>query len=80
MNAVRNAIAELAGLFVEDRAFALAIALWLAVCGALAIAHAGSTQTRGLVLFVGLSIILVASVARGAEHRRNATKTVPDDA
>ncbi len=66
MNAFRKAGAELFGLFVEDRVFALAIALWLAVCSALAYLHAGSPQTRALALFAGLAVILIATVARSA--------------
>jgi len=66
MSALRKASAELFGLFVEDRAFALAIALWIAICGALAYLHAGSTQTRSLALFVGLAVILIATVVRAA--------------
>jgi hypothetical protein len=66
MSALRKAAAELFGLFVEDRAFALAIAIWLATCGALANVHAGSPAARALALFAGLAIILVASVARDA--------------
>jgi hypothetical protein len=66
VNPLRKAATELFGLFVEDRVFALAIALWLAFCGALASLHAGSGHVRALALFVGLSLILIASVARAA--------------
>jgi hypothetical protein len=66
VNALRKTAAELWGLFVEDRTFALATAVWLAVCGALAYGHAGSPQTRAIALFSGLAVILIASTARGA--------------
>jgi hypothetical protein len=66
MNALRSAAAEFLGLFVEDRAFALAIALWLAASGALAYLHAATPEARALALFAGLALILIAGVVRGA--------------
>lgn len=66
MNALRSAAAAFLGLFVEDRAFAVAIALWLAVCAALAFVHAATPEIRAVVLFAGLSVILVTAVVRDA--------------
>jgi hypothetical protein len=62
MSALRGIFAELAGLFVEDRTFALAIAVWIALVGALAATHALAPASGGIVLFAGLTLILVASV------------------
>lgn len=68
MTRLRAAADELAGLFVDDRLFALALALWLAAmagAGALGIA---TPQARAPVLFVGLAAILLASVVRAARR------------
>jgi hypothetical protein len=62
VNAVRSAFAELAGLFVEDRRFALAIAIWIAAIGTLAKFHALPPVAGGIALFTGLAVVLVASV------------------
>lgn len=69
MNALRAIGAEILGLFVEDWVFALAIALWLATAAAIATFDIGRPILRGAVLFAGLAIILIASVARAARTR-----------
>jgi hypothetical protein len=51
--------------------FGAAIALWLAACGALAYVRVANASTRGLALFFGLALILIASVARGTARRRD---------
>jgi len=66
MNALRTVVRELVGLFVEDRLFALAIALWLLAMGAIAALSIGTPEIRGLVLFLGLAAVLVGGVVRGA--------------
>ena len=66
MNALRTVVRELVGLFVEDRLFALAIALWLLTTGAIAALSIGTPEIRGLVLFLGLAAVLVGGVVRGA--------------
>jgi hypothetical protein len=66
MNALRTVVRELVGLFVEDRLFALAIALWLLATGAIAALSIGTPEIRGLVLFLGLAAVLVGGVVRGA--------------
>jgi hypothetical protein len=66
MNALRSAATELFGLFVEDRTFALATVAWLAASGFLAYLHVPSPEVRGIVLFVGLAVILIAGVFRAA--------------
>jgi hypothetical protein len=53
---------QIAGLFVEDRAFAIAIATVIAVVGVLAVAHVVPPALGGFVLFAGLAIEFVASV------------------
>lgn len=69
MNALRRIVAEIVGLFVEDKLFALAIAIWVAVAGAMAAYALGSPEVRGLVLFLGLAAVLVGGIVRGARVR-----------
>ena len=66
MNALGTVVRELVGLFIEDRLFALAIAVWLLIAGAIAALAFGTPEIRGLVLFLGLAGILVGGVAKGA--------------
>ena len=66
MNALQTVVRELIGLFIEDRLFALAIAAWLLVAGAIAAFALGTPEIRGLVLLLGLAGILVGGVAKGA--------------
>lgn len=69
MNALREAASELAGLFVEDGAFALGIAIWLALVLGLATAAVIPAAPRGYLLFAGLAVVLVTSVVRSARAR-----------
>jgi len=66
VKALRTGLGELAGLFVEDRLFALAIALWLALALGLDAGGMVPPPLRGALVFVGLAVILVAAVARAA--------------
>ncbi len=69
MNALRSLVAEVAGLFVEDRFFALAVAVWLAFIILTAPLWTGSSLARGIALFCGLAAILTVSVIQGARKR-----------
>jgi hypothetical protein len=68
MKAAREFGAELLGLFVEDWQFAAAIASWVA-----AIAVASRTAIPGSwlgpLLFAGLSIVLLANVAKNSRRK-----------
>lgn len=66
MNVLRTLAAELIGLFVEDRYFALAVGLWLTFVAVVIPTSIGSALTRGLTLFGGLALILIISVDYGA--------------
>lgn len=66
MNTLRTIVSELAGLFVEDKLFALAIAVWIAVSAGMAAYAIGSPEMRGLALFIGLAIVLIGGIVRGA--------------
>ncbi len=63
-------IKELAGLFVEDRYFAAAIALWLTATLATLAVRVVPSRAGGIVLFGGLALILIVSVARAARRGR----------
>lgn len=54
--------AEIFGLFVEDRLFALAIGIWLGATAAANAAGFGSPQMRCAALFAGLAAILLVNV------------------
>jgi len=56
----------LLGLFVDDRLFALALAVWIGAIAAAAAFGFGPAQLRGVALFAGLVAILLTSVARAA--------------
>jgi len=63
---VTNAVSELLGLFVEDRTFALAIALWIAVFAIVMHVTGGARDIAGPIFFLGFATILVASTIRAA--------------
>jgi hypothetical protein len=67
MKALRGFGAELLGLFVEDWQFAAAIAFWVAVI-AVASHSAVPGSWLGPLLFAGLSIGLLANVARNSRR------------
>ena len=66
MKTFRTILGELVGLFVEDKLFALAIALWIAIAWAMSAFTLGSPEIRGLILFLGLACVLVGGIVRGA--------------
>ena len=73
MRWLRTVAREIYGLFVDDAGFAVAILLWL---GALWLMvqhlHTGSSADgwiAGLLLFSGLSVILLESTARYARYK-----------
>ncbi len=68
MKSLEKIFAEIAGLFVEDKLFALAIAIWIAIVAGLANTHAIAPQQGGIVLFLGLAAILAASVLTAARN------------
>jgi hypothetical protein len=60
---------ELFGLFVDDGAFAVAIAAWLAVGAATLPRLAPDAALAGIALFAGLTLILFASLRRASRPR-----------
>ena len=68
MRALRAIAGELAGLFVEDRTFAIAIAIVLALFGAARALHVADPRVAGYALVAFLAVALVASVAAAAKR------------
>ena len=70
MTWLRNIVAELFGLFIDDGSFAIAILVWLGVLW-LALPHLPINDIwRAMILFAGLAIILIESVLRRARQRQ----------
>lgn len=70
MTWLRNIVAELFGLFVDDGSFAIAILAWLGVLW-LALPHLAIDNTwSAIILFAGLAVILIESVLRRARRRQ----------
>jgi hypothetical protein len=68
-DATASALRELAGLFVEDRAYALAIGLWVALC-AIALRTTGARgAAAGTMFAAGFCLILLANVVRTARGK-----------
>jgi hypothetical protein len=65
---LRAAATEAVGLFVEDRVFALAIALWIAATSLVSRFHYVDARISGGAFVAGLLLILLASVARAARR------------
>ena len=66
MKALRTIFAELAGLFVDDGAYAAAIVVWLLAVAALVQFTNISPNIAATLLFVGLAVILAESALRRA--------------
>jgi hypothetical protein len=62
MGALKKIARELVGLFVDDGSLAAVVLVWIAVCGLVL----PSGPWHGLILFLGLALILVENVLRGA--------------
>jgi hypothetical protein len=62
MVALRKIVRELIGLFVDDGSLAAIVLVWIGVCGLVL----PSAPWHGLILFLGLALILVENVLRGA--------------
>jgi hypothetical protein len=65
MNVVATALRELYGLFVDDLAYAIAIAAWIVV--AVLFVRFVDAGIRGPLLFSGFAVILIASVVRASK-------------
>ncbi len=63
MHWIRNIAREVFGLFVDDGSSALAVLVWIGIIWAVS-HHVESTFPAGILLFLGLSLVLVESVMR----------------
>ncbi len=66
MNVLRAIISEFIGLFIDDGLLATAVALLAVLVGLVAPVAGIPAVGRAALLFVGLAVILVESVLRGA--------------
>lgn len=69
MTILRTAARELLGLFVDDWAFALLIAAWVALFAVLG--HRLPGAWEGVVFFAGLAALVVVSAVRAARRSRS---------
>ena len=69
MTWLRNIVAELFGLFVDDGSFAVAILVWLGLLWLLLPRLPLDDTWRAVILFFGLAAILLESVMRRARQR-----------
>lgn len=65
---LRSIASEFLGLFIDDKAFALSILIWVAVVGLFAKTNHFSALL-GPLLFAGLALLLLVSVLRFARKR-----------
>jgi uncharacterized membrane protein YdjX (TVP38/TMEM64 family) len=68
MTALTNVLRELAGLFVDDGAFALVIIAVVALTGAVATLLPEVPLVAGGILLFGCLAALLSSVARAGRH------------
>ncbi len=69
MRALRATFAEIAGLFVDDGALALALLAWCAAVGFGGLLAPGLRLVGAPVLLLGCVLILLATVLRAARPR-----------
>lgn len=66
MNAIKTAIREVYGLFVEDGSYALALVVWIVAAALLLPRLSLAAAWRAPVLFAGMILILLENVVRSA--------------
>lgn len=74
MKALLTAFEEIYGLFVEDGTLALGILVWVALAIWLFPRLPLSGESRAVLFFIGLCVLLVENVARSARQHREATR------
>ena len=70
MNALISLLRELAGLFVDDGALALAILCIVALSALLMLLMPSLSLLGGAILLFGALAILLTNVVRAAQHKR----------
>jgi hypothetical protein len=68
MTALLSVLRELAGLFIDDGALALAIIAIVVLAGIVAMLMPGVPLAAGAILLFGCLAALLSSVARAARH------------
>ena len=69
MNTLKEIIAELLGLFVEDITFAVALIIWI-LAALFLLPHFGlSTGAQATIWVAGLAVVLFENVVRQARSR-----------
>ncbi len=68
MRALTRAVRKLVSLFVDDGSLAVIVLIWIAICGMALPKLVPPAPWQGLVLFLGLALILLESVSRGARN------------
>jgi hypothetical protein len=71
MQTLTKILRKFIGLFVDDGSLAIIIVTWIAICGVALPNLVPVTTWRGPTLFMGLALILVENVLRGAKGRLN---------
>jgi hypothetical protein len=66
MRAIKTAISEIYGLFVEDQTLALSILVWVAIAVLVFPRLPGGVSWGAPLLFAGLAILLIENVRRSA--------------
>ena len=66
MNAIKTALREVYGLFVEDGSYALALVVWIVAVALLLPRLPIAAAWRAPILFAGMILILLENVVRSA--------------
>ncbi len=69
MQWIRNIAREVFGLFVDDGSFAIAVLAWIAIVW-FVLNRMKAPLSGGVILFLGLGLILVESLARFSRSTR----------
>ncbi len=73
MKLLKTIVKELWGLFVDDESLALALVMWIALCGfGLPMLPIPATG-RALILTLGTFVILIATVVSAARRSRRSS-------
>jgi hypothetical protein len=70
MKAIRTALLEVFGLFVEDGSLAILLLLWIGVAAYVLPRWPGGTELHGPLFGLGVVLILLENVWRSARHAR----------
>ena len=69
MNFLRSVLVELFGMFVDDGSLAIAVLVWVLIIAGLQRVSVLPPTGPGILLFVGLTALLLENVLRRARRR-----------